>query len=285
MSNNYFTPTVATDRNVTARIAAVYAAAGQAAPTTFVPALKRYMAQQPDARQVAQTLAHDAYHADPDTDPAEWWATARQEMIDAQASDALRAALAQSLTTEERSSGTRQTARALTDLHPWATRQAQALVKAAKALPAGPGALDPETVLAHDAGKALTSARSALSALALLASLGDPARHVGTIGDLARVLPLVTIDGTVTEKLAPFNSNALNASQLNVTHAVRRLAQDVRTDPDLALVGVARGDYPGVTLSPADTLAVIGERANTAAVAFTRKTVSEAEQRQLIAMR
>ena len=283
--SNYFTPTVATDRNVTARVTAAYAAAGIAAPTTFVPALKRYMAQQPAAQQVAATLAHDAYRADPDTDPADWWATARQQMIDAQASDALRAALVQSLTTEERASGTRQTGRALTDLHPWATRQAQALVKAAKALPAGPAALDPEAVLAHDAGKHLTTARNALSALALLASLADPAKHVSTIGDLARILPLVTIEGTVTEKLAPFNSNALNASQLDVTHAVRRLAQDVRRDPDLALVGVARGDYPGVTLSPADTLAVIGERANTAAVAFTRKTASEAEQRHLIAMR
>ena len=285
MTNNYFTPTVATDRNVTARVTAAYAAAGIAAPTTFVPALKRYMAQQPAAQQVAATLAHDAYHADADTDPAEWWASARQQMIDAQASDALRAALVQSLTTEERASGTRQTERALTDLHPWATRQAQALVKAAKALPAGPAALDPEAVLAHDAGKHLTTARNALSALALLASLADPAKHVSTIGDLARILPLVTIEGTVTEKLAPFNSNALNASQLDVTRAVRRLAQDVRRDPDLALVGVARGDYPGVTLSPADTLAVIGERANTAAVAFTRKTASEAEQRHLIAMR
>ena len=283
--SNYFTLTPATDRNVTTRIAAAYAAAAIPAPTTFVPALKQYMAQLPDAQQVAATLAHDAYRADPDTDPAEWWATARQQMIDAQASDALRAALVQSLTTEERASGTRQTERALTDLHPWATRQAQALVKAAKALPAGDAALDPEAVLAHDAGKALTSARSALAALALLASLGDPAKHVSTIGDLARILPLVTIEGTVTEKLAPFNSNALNASQLDVTHAVRRLAQDVRRDPDLALVGVARGDYPGVTLSPADTLAVIGERANIAAVAFTRKTASEAEQRQLIAMR
>ena len=283
--SNYFTLTPATDRNVTARVTAAYAAAGIAAPTTFVPALKRYMAQQPAAQQVAATLAHDAYRADPDTDPADWWATARQQMIDAQASDALRAALVQSLTTEERASGTRQTERALTDLHPWAQRHAQALVKAAKALPAGPAALDPEAVLAHDAGKALTSARSALSALALLASLGDPARHVGTIGDLARILPLVKIEGTVTEMNTPFNSNALNASQLDVTHAVRRLAQDVRRDPDLALVGVARGDYPGVTLSPADTLAVIGERARTAAVAFTRKTASEAEQRHLIAMR
>lgn len=285
MTNNYFTPTVATDRNVTTRIAAAYTAAGITAPTTFVPALKQYMAQQPDAQQVAATLAHDAYRADPDTDPAEWWATARQQMIDAQASDALRATLVQSLTTEERASGTRQTGRALADLHPWAQRHAQALVKAAKALPAGDAALDPEAVLAHDAGKHLTTARNALSALALLASLADPAKHVSTLGDLARVLPLVKIEGTVTEMNSPFNSNALNASQLDVTRAVRRLAQDVRRAPDLALVGVARGDYPGVTLSPADTLAVIGERANTAAVAFTRKTASEAEQRHLIAMR
>ena len=282
--SNYFTPTVATDRNVTARVTAAYAAAGIAAPTTFIPALKRYMAQLPNAQQVAATLAHDAYRADPDTDPADWWATARQQMIDAQASDALRAALVQSLTTEERSSGTRQTGRALTDLHPWATRQAQALVKAAKALPAGPAALDPEAVLAHDAGKHLTTARNALAALALLASLGDPAKHVSTLGALARVLPLIDPGNPAEEKVTNLG-RTVNETKLDTTLAIRKLAQDVKTNPDLALVGVARGDYRGVTLSPAESLAVIGERANIAAAAFTRKTVDESTANHLVAMR
>lgn len=281
---NYFTLTPATDRNVTARITAAYTAAGSTAPTTFVPALKRYMTEQPDAQQVAATLAHEAYHADPATDPADWWASARQQMIDAQATDALRAALVQSLTTEERTSGTRQVDRALADLGPWAIRQAAALVKAATALPVGPGALDPEAVLAADAGKHLTTARAALSALALVASLGDPARYVATLGDLARVLPLIAIDGAQEEKVAALGKT-VNGNALDVTHAVRRLSRDVKADPDLALVGVARGDYPGVTLTPADSLATITERASTAAVAFTRKTVSEAEQRHLIAIR
>lgn len=283
-SIQHFTLTPATDRNVTARIAAAYTAAGIAAPTTFVPALKRYMAQLPDAQQVAATLAHDAYRADPDTDPADWWAEARQQMIDAQASDALRAALVQSLATEERASGTRQITRALTDLHPWATRQAQALVKAAKALPAGPAAMDPESNLAADTGQQLTTARAALSSLALVASLGDPARHVGTLGDLARVLPLIDPGNPVQEKVTNLG-RTVNGTKLDTTLALRRLAQDVRTDPDLALVGVARGDYPGVTLSPADTLATIGERARTAAVAFKRATVDESTANHLVAMR
>lgn len=282
--SNYFTLTPATDRNVTTRIAAAYAAAGITAPTTFVPALKRYMAQQPAAQQVAATLAHDAYRADPDTDPADWWATARQQMIDAQASDALRAALVQSLATEERASGARQTARALTDLHPWATRQAQALIKAAKALPAGPAALDPETVLAADAGASLVSARSALAALALVASLGDPARHVSTLGGLARVLPLIDPGNPAEEKVTNLG-RTVNGTKLDTTLALRRLAQDVKANPDLALVGVARGDYRGVTLSPAESLAVIGERANTAAVAFKRATVDESTANHLVAMR
>src|SRR5699024_9406089 len=166
-------------------------------------------------------------------------------------------------------------------LHPWATRQAQALVKAAKALPAGPGALDPEAVLAHDAGKALTSARSALSALALLASLGDPARHVSTLGDLARVLPLIDPGNPAQEKVTNLG-RTVNGTKLDTTLALRRLAQDMRTDPDLALVGVARGDYRGVTLSPADTLAVIGERASIAAVAFKRATVDESTANHLV---
>ena len=77
----------------------------------------------------------------------------------------------------------------------------------------------------------------------------------------------------------------MNGTKLDTTLALRRLAQDMRTDPDLALVGVARGDYPGVTLSPADTLATIGERARTAAIAFKRATVDESTANHLIAMR
>lgn len=281
----YFQPTVHTARNYSQRTTALYAAAGMTAPASFHQALRRHLATLPGVQQVAASVASDAYTADADADVTEFWDDAVDQLIRAQGADTLKAALGTALATEEAASGHRALDRALADTHAWATRQARALVKAAKALPAGAAALDSEAVLAADAGASLVSARAALSALALVASLGDPAKHVSTIGDLARILPLVKIEGTVTEKLAPFNSNALNASQLDVTHAVRRLAQDVRRDPDLALVGVARGDYPGVTLSPADSLAVIGERARTAAVAFTRKTASEAEQRHLIAMR
>lgn len=282
----YFQPTVHTARNYSQRTTALYAAAGMTAPASFHQALRRHLATLPGVQQVAATVASDAYRADAaDTDLTEFWDDAVDQLMRAQGADTLKAALGTALATEEAASGHRALDRALADTHAWATRQARALVKAAKALPAGAAALDSEAVLAADAGASLVSARNALSALGLVASLGDPARHVGTIGDLARILPLVTIEGTVTERVAPLSDAALNTSQLDVTHAVRRLARDVKTDPDLALVGVARGDFPGATLSPADSLPTITERARTAAVAFTRRTASENEQSKLIAMR
>ena len=186
----YFQPTVHTARNYSQRTTALYAAAGMTAPASFHQALRRHLATLPGVQQVASTVASDAYRADADTDLAEFWDDAVDQLIRAQGADTLKAALGTALATEEAASGHRALDRALADTHAWATRQAQALVKAAEALPAGDAALDPEAVLAHDAGKALTSARSALAALALVASLGDPARHVGTIGDLARILPL-----------------------------------------------------------------------------------------------
>lgn len=280
----YFQPTVHTARNYSQRTTALYAAAGMTAPASFHQALRRHLATLPGVQQVASSVASDAYRANADADVHEFWDDAVDQLIRAQGADTLKAALGTALATEEAASGHRALDRALADTHAWATRQAQALVKASRALPAGPAALDPEAVLAADAGKALVSARSALSALALVASLGDPAKHVSALGALARVLPLIDPGNPAEEKVSTLG-RTVNGTKLDTTLALRRLAQDVKANPDLALVGVARGDYRGVTLSPAESLAVTTERASIAGIAFTRKTVDEATANHLIAMR
>lgn len=280
----YFQPTVHTARNYSQRTTALYAAAGMTAPASFHQALRRHLATLPGVQQVASTVASDAYTADADADVTEFWDDAVDQLMRAQGADTLKAALGTALATEEAASGHRALDRALADTHAWATRQAQALVKAAKALPAGPAAMDPESNLAADTGQQLTAARNALASLALVASLGDPAKHVSTLGDLARVLPLIDPGNPAEEKVTNLG-RTVNGTKLDTTLAIRKLAQDVKTSPDLALVGVARGDYRGVALSPADTLAVIGERASIAAVAFKRATVDESTANHLVAMR
>ena len=76
----------------------------------------------------------------------------------------------------------------------------------------------------------------------------------------------------------------MNASKLGTTHALRKLAQDVKANPDLALVNVARGTYPDVALAPADSPATITDRAARARDAFTTRQPTPSEE-SLIHMR
>lgn len=286
MSNTiqHFAPQPAHSRNTTARVQAAYTAAGITAPTSFVAKLKRHLLTVPDIQQAAAGIAVDAYNTAPDTDPATFWDSAVDQVIRAQGADALKHALTSSLDTQERASGAEQTARALTDLGPWADRQCKALVKAAKALPTGAGALDPEAVLAHDAGAALTTARQTLAALALYAALVDTTPHAKSIGQAHRVLSLAD-PGKPTIEAVNTLGTTLNDGKLETTRALRRIDKDIRTDADLTLVGIARGDYPGVTLAPAASPADVADRASRARDAFIQRTASEREQNQLIAMR
>lgn len=283
MTNNYFNPAPAHDRNVSTRIAAAYQAAGITPPSSFATALKRHLLTVPDVKREAATIAAEAYTAEADTDVHEFWDNAVDQVIRAQGADALKNALSSALDVQERASGARQISRALADLKPWAERQCKALATAAKALPAGAAALDPEAVLAADAGKALTTARDALRSLALYAALPDTARHVNALGDLHRVLALAD-PGKPVQEVATVFGKTMNPAKLDTTHALRNLARDIKANIDLALVSVARGDYPDVTLAPADSPATITDRAARARDAFTTRQPTPSEE-SLIHMR
>ena len=284
MTNNYFNLTPAHDRNVSNRLAAAYTAAGITPPSSFATALKRHLLTVPDVKREAATIAAEAYTAEADTDVHEFWDNAVDQVIRAQGADALKNALSSALDVQERASGARQISRALADLKPWAERQCKALTTAAKALPAGAAALDPEAVLAADAGKHLTAARDALRNLALVASIPDTAaRHFGTLGYYSHVMALAD-PGKPVQEVATVFGKTMNAAKLDTTHALRNLARDVKANIDLALVDVARGTYPGVTLTPADSPATITDRAARARDAFTTRQPTPSEE-SLIHMR
>lgn len=281
---NYFNPAPVHERNVSQRISKAYTAAGITPPSSFATALKRHLLTVPDVKREAATIASEAYTADPDTDVHEFWDNAVDQVIRAQGADALKTALASALDVQERASGARQTARALADLHAYAARQCKALTTAAKALPAGAAALDPEAVLAADAGAALTTTRQALASLALVASVPDTAaRYVGSLGYYAHVVSLVD-PGKPVQEVATVFGKTMNAAKLDTTHALRKLAQDVKTNPDLALVDVARGAYLDVALAPATDPATITDRATRARDAFTTRQPTPSEE-SLIHMR
>ena len=142
-------------------------------------------------KREAATIASEAYTSIPDTDVHEFWDNAVDQVIRAQGADALKTALASALDAQERASGARQISRALADLKPWAERQCKALTTAAKALPAGAAALDPEAVLVADAGSTPHHHRRRSTGPGLVASIPDTAaRHVGTLGYYAHIISL-----------------------------------------------------------------------------------------------
>ena len=279
----YFSPTPAHSRNVVARVHTAYTASGGTPPTSFVDELKAHLRTVPSAQQVAADIGTRAYRADAGEDVAKFWKAGVREMTEAMAADHLRDQITQRLEVEQRSQGNRIIARAVKDLHPWAVRAAEDLATAAKDLPADKPT-DPESVLAHDAGAALTTARRALSTLALWASVPDTVAHVQSAQQLARILPVLD-PGKVTVEARTSLGRTVNGNSLEATNSLRRLERDVRTDTDRALIGLARSEYPGLTLEPVTTLADVKDRARTVRDAFTSRTVDESTANHLVAMR
>lgn len=279
----FFNPTPQHERNTSQRISKAYAAAGQDSPTSFVDEMKAHLRTVPTAQQVAADIGTRAYRADAGEDIAKFWRAAVKEMADAMAADHLRDQIIQRLEVEQRSQAGRIISRAIKDLHPWAVRAAEDLATAAQDLPADKPT-DPEAVLAADAGASLTTARRALSTLALWASLPDTGVHVSSAMQLARVLPVLD-PGKVTVEARTNLGRTVNEDSLEATNSLRRLERDVRTDIDRALIGVARSEYPGLALSPVTALADVKDRARTIRDAFITRSVDESTASHLIAMR
>lgn len=282
-SITHFQTTPQHDRNVVARVHTAYTAAGSTPPTSFVDELKAHLRTVPTAAQVAADIGTRAYQADAGEDVTKFWRAGIKEMTEAMAADHLREQITRQLETEQRAQASRIIARAVKDLHPWAVRAAEDLATAAKDLPADKPT-DPESVLAHDAGAALTTARRALSTLALWCSVPDTVAHVQSAQQLARILPVLD-PGKVTVEARTSLGRTVNGKSLEATTSLRRLEQDVRVDADRALIGLARSEYPGLTLEPVTALGDVKDRARTVRDAFTSRTVDEATANRLIAMR
>lgn len=269
--------------NVTARVSRAYVAAGQTPPASFVDELKAHVRTIPDASQVAEALAAEAYRADAGTDIETFWADAKATMADALAADAIKGQLTTALHHEQARTSSRQVTTALADVKPWADKQIKALVSAAKALPNG--STDPEANLAANTGGALTTARAALTNLGTLASIMEVTNHANSARRLVYLLPILDIGKPTTETVKPFHGGAINTAQLGVTYAIRELEALAREDLDAAIIRVARGEVEGVSLSLAASPDDVAQRAANVRQAYERKTASEAEQNHLIAMR
>lgn len=281
MSHYKYSP--AHSYNVTRRVSDAYRAASLAPPASFVDALKAHVRTIPDASQVAATLAAEAYQAAAGTDVDKFWDDAKATMADALAADAIKAQLTSALHHEQARTANRQITTALADVKPFADKQIKALVSSGKALPNG--STDPEMVLAADAGSALTTARASLAALGTLASIVEVAHYASSARGLVYLLPVLDIGKPTTEVVKPFGAGPINTAQLGVTLAIRELETLARESLDAALIRVARGEVEGVSLALATSTDEVGQRAANVRQAYERRTATEREQHQLVAMR
>lgn len=150
------------------------------------------------------------------------------------------------------------------------------MTKAAQALPAGAAALEAEAVIAADAATergAVIAALGDLGALASVHEAGVP--QPGVPAALHTVLPVVDLPQTQTEQITRLHRETVNPSEER--DAVRALANDLeRNGTDVALINVARGEHPGVTLAWAPTATEVQARSDRARTAFTQRVVDAA---------
>lgn len=230
-----------------AAIDTAYRMAGVTVPTRAV-AVQEHVMNEPSAKDVAAEVAAEAINA-PDAD--KFYEEALTRIQRAHAADALRAAFGQALSTATKTAMPDLLAQAAADLKPAFNKTAAAFSAAAKALPVS-DPLNPDASIEADTTKELKTARASLTRLATYAGIYQQGTPGVVPPSLMAILPVVALPKCAVEIVASTPSvpaPVLNESQLEGTRAVRKLGKDARQDIDAALIGVAAGRYPGISIA------------------------------------
>lgn len=270
MSNNpgpqHYAPPIATDLNVWTRHDAAHALAGLDAPTRG-NAITDLLNAEPTADQTAKALAEDMLTA---PDAAAWLEDALDQIKRAHAADALRHAIGRHRDAVVRAHADRLTADAAAAVAPAFDRTAKALTRAAAKLPAGDRPLDLEPVVALDATKEMKSAQAALRDLATLAGIHRTPNAAGLPSRVVRLVAVVDFPEVPVETVDQMTGAPLDHHAGR--DAVRRFIRDAdERGADRALIGVARGEYDGLTLRLAESTADLYDNANRAHAAVARR--------------
>ena len=227
---------------------ALYSMLGLKQPTTYRDTRDLILAA-PSADDVALRLAYAAYETD---NPKKLVADAVKELQAAQAAEALKDAFLKA----ERTAATRTVGQlvdqGVQDAGEAFGKDVQALTQAATHLdPDHP--LDAEAAVALDAGVHLTTARDVLARLGTYASIHMHAgANTGAPANLCRLLPILSLPEitqqevyrTVTE-----STRTANPDDVQGTLTVRQLGRDAQHNLDDTIIGIARGNYQGVTFN------------------------------------
>ena len=257
-------------------INAAYKLAGVKTPTRG-PAFRKVVDNIDTPEQVVNKQIRDGLDTvTTDKQLQDWHTKTVAAVSEAIAAERLKKAFPNQYDAIQRARATDYATQAVEDLQkPFADFIAQ-FSKAAKALPAGTAALDPEACIAHDAGAHLTTARDALAKLGLFAGLILTKQvHGNHPKQLAQLAKIVHYPKANKEILEGLGRSTRNPGQLKGTFTIRQLETDIRKQGlDLALVNIARGDYPGITFQLADNTEHLA-RVENLHFAFSREVLDE----------
>lgn len=273
IGTQYYAPTVPTDLNALHRHDAAYRLAGLEPPTRG-DAITALLAAEPTADALARELAEGLVTGG---DAERWVEDALARVQRAAAADALKRAVSRHAESTIRLHADRLTADATAAVAPAFARTVKALTRAAAKLPTRGHPLDVQAVVDVDATKEMKAAQQALAELAVFAGL----HGMNTAADLppavVRLLPVVAVPEVPVEPVNRLTGQPVNTdAQRDTVRAFIRAAD--REGADRALIGVARGEYPGVVLHLAADRAEL--RANTRrAVDALRRTAVDTGHR------
>lgn len=257
-------------------IAAAYRAAGKTMPDT-AGRVRELIVDTENVNEVASRLAREAYEAD---DPDSFFAAAIRAINEARAATELKEAYVRSANAAAQARLTRDINEAVKETSPAFNREAKALATAARKLD-HVQPLEAETAVALDAGEALTAARQALKQLGVFAGVHAHHPHALDQRALRDVLPIIDIPTPTVEEVfrtVGTVAQTANEDELRDTRMLRQLHENLKVDADSTIISIARGDYPGVSFSLADT-EEHKERLEKASSAFQRRTIEPSSRR------
>lgn len=271
-----FNPTIVTTINQLDHIAQAYTAAGVTMPSGSKP-FADLVNNAPTAADVATEIAWETFNEG--TDPSELYESAITRIQRAMAADTLRRVYSQVASNVKQENLTNVLDRAAADLNPAVARSAKALKAAGDKLrPGNPLSLD--AAIEDDTTKEYKTAVKELRQLAIFAGLYE-VRVGGSVpaNGISKLISILDLPECNVERITRAGlgkSETVNPHEMAGTLTVRKVDHDIRKDIDAALIGVARGDYEGVTFSLANP-EEYRERWLKLQAAFTQKVVDGTE--------
>ena len=250
---------------------ALYNMLGLRPPTTYRD-VRDLIIAAPSADDVAMRLAYAAYEAD---NPTKLVADAVKEIQAAHAAEALKDAFLKAERTAATTTVGKLVDQGVNDAREAFEKDTRALIEAATHLdPDHP--LDAEAAVSLDAGVHLTTARTILARLGTYASIHMHAgANTGAPANLCKLLPILGLPEIVQEEIyrsVTESTRTANPDDVQGTLTVRRLGRDAQHNLDDTIVGIARGDYQGVTFN-LNTRGETGSNGSAMRAVHTQKVV------------